>query len=68
MARDLSGVLDAVLAGVVVLDAEGRVELLNPVSCRILETSEEAARGQPVERLLGPEHAVARLAPHAGEA
>jgi two-component system nitrogen regulation sensor histidine kinase GlnL len=62
MARDLSGVLDAVMAGVVVLDADGRVELLNTTSCRILETSEEAARGTPVERLLGPDHAVARLA------
>jgi two-component system nitrogen regulation sensor histidine kinase GlnL len=62
MGRDLSGVLDAVMAGVVVLDADGRVELLNTVSCRILETSEEAARGAPVERLLGPDHAVARLA------
>ena len=62
MARDLSGVLDAVLAGVVVLDAEGRVELINTVACRFLESSEESARGLPVERLLGAGHAVARLA------
>ena len=62
MARDLSGVLDAVLAGVVVLDAEGRVELINTAACRFLETSEETARGLPVERLLGAGHAVARLA------
>jgi len=62
MARDLSGVLDAVLAGVVVLDAEGRVELINTAACRFLETSEESARGLPVERLLGAGHAVARLA------
>ena len=62
MARDLSGVLDAVLAGVVVLDAEGRVELINTAACRFLETSEESSRGLPVERLLGAGHAVARLA------
>lgn len=62
MARDLTGVLDAVLAGVVVLDAEGRVELLNSAACRILESSDESARGLAVERLLGPEHPVARLA------
>ena len=62
MPRDLSGVLDAVLAGVVVLDALGRIELLNPAACRILESSEEGVRGQPVERLLGGDHAVARLA------
>ena len=62
MGRDLTGVLDAVLAGVVVLDREGRVELLNTAACRIFETSDGAARGLPVERLLGPSHAVARLA------
>ena len=62
MARDLSGVLEAVLAGVVVLDALGRVELINTAACRFLETSEEPARGLPVERLLGAGHAVARLA------
>jgi two-component system nitrogen regulation sensor histidine kinase GlnL len=62
MARDLSGVLEAVLAGVVVLDAEGRVELVNTAACRFLETSEESARGLPVEQLLGARHAVARLA------
>jgi two-component system nitrogen regulation sensor histidine kinase GlnL len=62
MSRDLSGVLDAVLAGVVVLDERGRVEFLNTVACGILETSGESARGADVERLLGPRHAVARLA------
>jgi two-component system nitrogen regulation sensor histidine kinase GlnL len=62
MARDLTGVLDAVLTGVVVLDADGRVEFLNTAACRILETSDESARGVAVEGLLGPGHAVARLA------
>jgi len=62
VARDLSGVLEAVLAGVVVLDALGRVELINTAACRFLETSEENARGLPVERLQGAGHAVARLA------
>ncbi len=62
MARDLAGVLDAVLAGVVVLDAAGRVELMNTAACRILETSDESARGLPLARLLGAEHAVVRLA------
>jgi two-component system nitrogen regulation sensor histidine kinase GlnL len=62
MARDLSGVLDAVVAGVVVLDAEGSVELINTVACRFLESSEDSVRGLPVERLLGAGHGVARLA------
>jgi two-component system nitrogen regulation sensor histidine kinase GlnL len=62
MARDLSGVLDAVLAGIVVLDGEGNVDLANSAACRILEHSAEAVRGRPVEALLGPEHSLARLA------
>jgi two-component system nitrogen regulation sensor histidine kinase GlnL len=60
--RDLTGVLEAVLAGVVVLDERGNVELLNSAACRILEMSAESTRGMAVERLLGPDHAAARLA------
>ena len=62
MARDLSGVLDAVLAGIVVLDEKGRVELINTAACRSLESSAEVARGHARERILGSDHAVARLA------
>jgi two-component system nitrogen regulation sensor histidine kinase GlnL len=62
MARDLSGVLDAVLAGIVVLDAEGNVDLANSAACRILEQSAEAVRGRPVEALLGQDHSLAKLA------
>ena len=61
MARDLRDVLDAILAGVVVIDAEGIVEQLNSAACGILEHSAHAAVGNPVERLLGPSHALARL-------
>jgi len=61
MARDLRDVLDAILAGVVVIDAEGIVERLNSAACGILEHSAQAAVGTPVERLLGPSHALARL-------
>lgn len=62
MARDLSGVLDAVLAGIVVLDARGEVELVNAAACRMLELGPEAARGRAVEQLLGADHSLARLA------
>jgi two-component system nitrogen regulation sensor histidine kinase GlnL len=62
VARDLSGVLDAVLAGIVVLDGAGNVELANAAACRILETSAEACVGLSVEQLLGAEHPVAKLA------
>lgn len=62
MARDLSGVLDSVLAGIVVFDREGRVELANAAASRILEGSVEAMRGRPVEELLGADHSLAKLA------
>jgi two-component system nitrogen regulation sensor histidine kinase GlnL len=62
VARDLRGVLDAVLAGILVLDEEGRIELVNSAACRILETSAETGQGLPVERLLGPDHSIAKLA------
>ncbi len=62
MARDLQAVLDAVLAGMVVLDGAARVERLNAAACRMLETSAESAAGQPAERLFGKGHPIARLA------
>lgn len=60
--RDLGHVLDALLDGVIVLDRHGRVERLNAEACRILEGSADTLAGRAVERLLGPGHAVARLA------
>lgn len=60
--RDLCRVLDAVLDGIVVADAEGRVEFVNAEACRILETSAAAAIGAPLERLTAPNPALARLA------
>jgi len=59
--RDLSGVLEAVNAGVLVLDVEGRVELVNSVACAILETSSEAALNQPVAELFGSRHATLKM-------
>jgi two-component system nitrogen regulation sensor histidine kinase GlnL len=55
-------VLDAVLDGVVVLDAAGRVESVNSEACRILETSTESCAGSPIEKLVGGWHPVASLA------
>ena len=62
MARDPKSVLDAVLDGVVVLDDVCRIELSNAEACRILGTSAEAALGQPLEKLVGPRHAIPTLA------
>ena len=60
--RDLGEVLEAILAGVVIVDREARVERLNSTACRMLERSGESALGVPVASLVGPEHAIARLA------
>jgi two-component system nitrogen regulation sensor histidine kinase GlnL len=49
-------VLDAVLDGVVVLDEEGRVEFVNVEACRILGTSNEAAAGKSLSRIIPPDH------------
>lgn len=61
MPRNLTGVLDSVLAGIVVIDAAGRVELANATASRILELSARSALGRDVESLLGADHALARL-------
>lgn len=48
-------VLEALLDGVVVVDADGAVRQLNAEACRILGTSSEAMAGRPVERVPGGE-------------
>lgn len=62
MPRDLRRVVDALQAGIVVLDQVGRVEQTNPQACRFLEVAGDAVLGVPVERLAGSGHAIARLA------
>lgn len=62
MRRDLTDVLEAILAGVVVVGPTGRVEELNSVACRFFGRSREAALGCAIEELVPPGHAVARLA------
>ncbi|MBW2360951.1 MAG: PAS domain-containing protein [Deltaproteobacteria bacterium] len=62
MTRDLTGILDAVLAGIVVLDRDGRLELANTAAARMLEVSPASAHGRQVETLLGPAHALTRVA------
>jgi two-component system nitrogen regulation sensor histidine kinase GlnL len=61
-ARDPKGILDAVLDGVVVVDADGRIEFVNAEACRMLETSNETAAGASLEQMVGPDHAVAKVA------
>jgi two-component system nitrogen regulation sensor histidine kinase GlnL len=61
-AIDLRRVLDAVLDGIAVLDAEGRVTLLNAEACRVLETSAEAAVGARLEQIAAENPGLAALA------
>jgi len=58
--RDLGHVIDALLSGVVVIDAGGTVREMNAEACRILGTSSETARRRPVEEVVGPQ--LAKLA------
>jgi len=60
--RDLKKIIDAVLDGVVVVDEDGRVEFVNSEACRILGTSAETALAEPIDGLVGPDHAVAKVA------
>jgi two-component system nitrogen regulation sensor histidine kinase GlnL len=61
VARDFESMLDAVLDGVILLDASGAVESLNSEACRILVISTESAIGKPVEDLFGEDQFIARL-------
>ncbi len=62
MRRDLGDVLEAILAGVIVVGPDGRVEELNSVACRMLGRSRESTVGCTVEELIAPDHEVVRLA------
>ena len=50
--RDLFSVLDALLDGVILLDASGRVAHLSAEACRILEMSAEKGVGSKLTDLL----------------
>jgi len=62
VAHQLQSILEAVVDGVLVLDEDGRVVLVNSEACRMLQTPAKSMRGVAVESLLGADHAVATLA------
>lgn len=56
--RELDAVFDATADAIVEVGADGLVARINPAATRMLGWGEEAARGEPVERiLLGPHDA-----------
>lgn len=61
MARLLTNVLEAVLDGVVLVDAEGRIEELNSEAGRLCGLA-ESTLGESLDDCLGPEHIVSQLA------
>jgi two-component system nitrogen regulation sensor histidine kinase GlnL len=60
--RDFRQILDAVIDGVIVVDDHGCIEFVNSEACRILETSAETALAARLEEIVGPDHAVAKVA------
>jgi two-component system nitrogen regulation sensor histidine kinase GlnL len=67
LASELQDVLEAMVAGVLVLDDDGCVLRVNTEASRILETSSEGMVGERLEALLGEDHPIARLARGAHE-
>ena len=58
---NLQHVLDAVLDGIVALSPRGDIDWLNEEACQVLETSPEAAIGQPLGDLTGRDHPILAL-------
>ena len=64
MSTDLTNVLEAIQAGVVVLGHAGTVGELNTAASRLLELPDSAAAGRTLGDVLGPSHPVATLVAH----
>lgn len=58
MNLDLQGIFDALLEGVVVLDASDRIELVNPEARRLLGAAHDVAPGKTLGEALGTDHPV----------
>ncbi len=60
--QELQRILDAVLAGVIVLAPAGAVQRINAEACRIIETSLQMAPGRSLATLLHERHPLLELA------
>jgi two-component system nitrogen regulation sensor histidine kinase GlnL len=56
MSPDLQGIFDALLEGVVLLDANDQIELCNAEAMRLLGASTEAARSHRLADVVGEDH------------
>lgn len=61
MNLDLHGIFDALLEGVLVLDDDDRIELLNTEAARLLEATGEFSPGKQLTEALGPDHPICRI-------
>ncbi|MBY0401079.1 PAS domain-containing protein [Myxococcota bacterium] len=58
MNLDLQGLFDALLEGVLVLDADDRIELVNPEARRLLGAAHDVVAGKTLGEALGADHPV----------
>ncbi|MFO0690704.1 MAG: ATP-binding protein [Myxococcota bacterium] len=58
MNLDLQGIFDALLEGVIILDAADRIELVNPEARRLLGAAHDVVPGKTLVEALGPDHPV----------
>ncbi len=61
MKRELQGIFDALLEGVVILDKDGRIEMVNSEAIRLFSASRELLTGEYLSRALGSDHPVVEI-------
>lgn len=61
MNHDLQALFDALLEGVVVLDAADRIEMVNPEARRLLGAAHDVVPGKTLGEVLGANHPVCRV-------
>jgi two-component system nitrogen regulation sensor histidine kinase GlnL len=61
MKHDLQGIFDALHEGVVLLDADGRIELLNPEAARLFAAPKDLLPGRVFAAAVGPRHPVVSI-------
>ena len=54
----LAAVLDHLTDGVLIIDDQGRVQLINPVAARLLKASPREALGRPCAQIVGHHHLI----------
>lgn len=61
MSQDLQGLFDALLEGVIVLDEQDGIEVLNAEAARLLGRANELPPGRSLPRTIGEDHPICRI-------